>query len=81
MKRHPTEETGAKLHQEKYHRGRKLRPGLHTKRHAPDVADLKKRLHELELENRRLRLLIIDLILEKDRLEEHPNRNLLKQAH
>ena len=72
-----------------YHRWRKLRhslPGRHTGRHSRGVADQDrlKRLHELELENSRLRHLVIDLILEKARLEEqlsmHPDQNLLKLA-
>ena len=106
MKRHTTEEIGAKLHQADgmaregkfqqeiahalgisvmtYHRWRKLRPGLHTKRHGPD-GDRLKRLHEVELENSRLRQLVIDLVLEKVGLEEQLstrlNQNLLKLAH
>jgi putative transposase len=72
-----------------YHRWRKLQhllSDLHTTRHAPDSADQDslKRLHEVQLENSRLRHIVTDLLLEKVRLEEElstlPGRNLIKQA-
>ena len=70
MKRHTTEEIGVHRADEMARDGKSQR-------------ELARRLHELEVENTRLRLLLIELILEKDRLEEQlfiPNRNLLKQA-
>jgi putative transposase len=63
-----------------YHRWRKLQ---HTEGHGPDV-DRLKHLHEVELENSRLRQLVIDLALENVGLEEQLsarlNQNLLKLA-
>jgi hypothetical protein len=73
MKQHTAEEIRVKLHQADEMARNKFQ------------REIARRVHELELENSRLRYLVIDLILEKARLEKqlstHPNQNLIKQAH